>query len=290
MTRSVVLVGGPDTGKTNFVGRLWLALQSGRSTVVSSGLPQRIDYVQQVVAHLHQGCFAPRTEKNTERTPEEVILPVTTRAQADRDSLELVIPDVSGELWEKAVTSNQLAPRWMDTLEKADGAILFVRVLSDLNVDPIDWVTAGKLMLRQGDAAQPHRIPTQVILCELLRFLEESLHRDKNAHGPRVAVVVTAWDLLDHERRGAGPVAYLEREYPLFAGRLADLHSLDVMIFGMSVLGGDLKHDPTFRKEFLAADVNSAGYTVYTDQGSVRSVDDLTLPVSWAMGEQFTTT
>ena len=256
---------------------------------MSAALPERIDYVQQVVAHLHQGCFAPRTDKSTEANPEEVILPVTVRKRGDDDTFDLMVPDVSGEIWKKAVESNELAPEWMEKLETAVGAIVFVRVLSELNVDPVDWVTAKELMVHQGDAAQPHRIPTQVMLCELSRFLEGKLHRGLTGRTPRVAVVVTAWDLLDCERSRAGPVSYLQKQYPLFAGRLADVDGLDVMIFGISVLGGDLTHDSSFRTEFLASDVESAGYVLYEDNGIVRKESDLTLPLCWAIGEQIIT-
>ena len=289
-TRNVILVGGPDTGKTNFIGRLWLALRTGKSRLVSADLPQRIDYVQEIVAHLHQGSFAPRTDKNTEVSPGEVVLPVKVREYDEGDIFHVTIPDVSGEIWQTAVESNDLAPQWMRKLETAVGAILFVRVLSELNVDPVNWVTAARLMAPHGDAAEPDQIPTQVMLCELLRFLEDTLHREPTGHSPRVAVVVTACDLLDREQSRAGPQSYLQAQYPLFAGRLADIEALDVMVFGISILGGDLAQDSSFRTDFLASDGESAGYTLYDDNGVVRKSTDLTLPLHWVIGEYQTTT
>ena len=234
---------------------------------MAAGLPERIDYVQQVVAHLHQGCFAPRTDKNMEASHGEVILPVSAREPSEDGTFELIVPDVTGEIWKRAVETNEVAPEWMEKLGTAVGAIVFVRILSRLNVDPIDWVTAAGLMRHQGDAAQPDKIPTQVMLCELLRFLEAKLHGGPNGQTPRVAVVVTAWDLLDSERSVAGPLSYLQKEYPLFAGRLTDVDELDVMIFGMSVLGGDLTKDSAFRAELLASDVESAGYVLFDEDG-----------------------
>lgn len=286
----MILVGGPDTGKTNFIGRLWLALRTGKSRLVSADLPQRIDYVQEIVAHLHQGSFAPRTDKNTEVSPGEVVLPVKVREYDEGDIFHVTIPDVSGEIWQTAVESNDLAPQWMRKLETAVGAILFVRVLSELNVDPVNWVTAARLMAPHGDAAEPDQIPTQVMLCELLRFLEDTLHREPTGHSPRVAVVVTACDLLDREQSRAGPQSYLQAQYPLFAGRLADIEALDVMVFGISILGGDLAQDSSFRTDFLASDGESAGYTLYDDNGVVRKSTDLTLPLHWVIGEYQTTT
>ena len=208
-TRNVILIGGPDAGKTNFVGGLWLALQTGRGALVAEGLPERIEYVEQIVAHLHQGGFAPRTDKNAESSDSRVILPLAVRGLEGGEPLELVVPDVSGEMWRNAVETNELAQEWMDQLECADAAIVFARVRSELNVNPPDWVTAARLMEHQGEDAEAHRMPTQVMLCEFLRFLEAKLSLRSSGPRARVAVVVTAWDLLDSERSSAGPRAYL---------------------------------------------------------------------------------
>ena len=283
--RSIVLIGGPDTGKTNYIGRLWLAVQDGESTLVTRGLPNRIDYVEQLVAHLHKGRFAPRTDKNLEAVSGKVVLPLAADPRRGGLASELVIPDVSGEIWKNAVETRELAPEWMQQLEDAFGAMVFVRVLSKLNVDPLDWVADAKLMAHQGSAAQPSKMPTQVMLCEFIRFVEEKLHRDLHTPKPRVAVVVTAWDLLDSERSSAGPAAYIEKEYPLFFGRIEHLEGFDVMVFGMSILGGDLRDDDGFRAQLLASDFRSRGYVVYCSDGQVKKDSDLTIPVAWALGD-----
>ncbi len=53
--KSIILVGDPDTGKSNFVGRLWLALQSGKFNLTAINPPDDIKYVEEVAAHLLQG-------------------------------------------------------------------------------------------------------------------------------------------------------------------------------------------------------------------------------------------
>ena len=136
----------------------------------------------------------------------------------------------------------------------------------------------------QGDNAQPGEMPTQVMLCELLRFLELKLPDRTTGRKPRIAVIVTAWDLLDKERSAAGPRAYLQKEYPLFAGRLADLDRFDVTIFAMSVLGGDPQSDEGFRDKLLDSGLKSAGFVLFDHGGTVEEVSDITLPVAWAIG------
>ena len=283
-TRNVILVGGPDTGKTNFIGRLWIALRTGGGALTASRTPDEIKYVEDAVDYLHRGSFAPRTDKNLEADQASVTIPFGLDESYDGEVAELVIPDISGEVWKTAVETNELAPERMAQLEGAVGALLFVRVLSPLNVNPLDWVNTAELMEYQGDDAQPGEMPTQVMLCEFLRLLELKLPDGMTTQKPRIAVIVTAWDLLDSDRSAAGPRAYLQKEYPLFAGRLADLDRFEITIFAMSILGGDPQVDEGFRDKLLDSGLKSAGFVRFDNDGTVEEVSDLTVPVAWAIG------
>jgi hypothetical protein len=274
-----MLIGGPDSGKTNYLARLWKALQSGSSRLKSVDAPE-IKYVEDALAHLLQGSFAPRSEKNIEESRRDFTVMVATQDGAKR--VKVVVPDVTGELWKDAVSSSELPSEWMNQLKESSGALLFVRVHSELNVSPLDWVTARELL--KMDWAEPHQeetIPTQVVLCELLRFLQLTLRRRTDGGLPRVAIVVTAWDRLDAAAKASGPNAYIESEYPLFAGRLEDVTTVEVKVFGVSVVGGDLEADPEFRQKFFEADLDAAGYVVEQVDGMVREEHDLTLPIAW---------
>ena len=122
------------------------------------------------------------------------------------------------------------------------------------------------------------------MLCELIRFLESSLSNREDGGLPRLSVVVTAWDLVDEDKFHQGPAAYLEREYPLVAGRLADLQRLNVQIFGLSVVGGDLKHDSVYRQGFLEAGLDCRGWVAVHDGEGWQKSSDVTIPIAWAVG------
>ena len=139
-------------------------------------------------------------------------------------------------------------------------------------------------LLKMDWAESPHQeesMPTQVLLCELLRFLQLTLRKRSNGGVPRVAIVITAWDRLDAEAKALGPSAYIEKQYPLFSGKLEDVSSLDIKLFGTSVVGGDLEADPAFRQRFFEGDLNTSGYVVQEIDGKVREELDLTLPIAW---------
>ncbi|HBO2529471.1 hypothetical protein OLM64_28405 [Pseudomonas aeruginosa] len=279
MSRSIILLGGPDSGKTNYIGRLWRALDDGTGALHAAEQPEDINFVLEVTDHLFEGSFAPRSEHSDARRDFEVVV----AAIKDGPRSRVVVPDISGELWRQAVIDSEIASDWMNELQQADAALLFVRVDSDQDVRPLDWVTSRNMLEKLG-GEEDQGLPTQVMLCELIRFLECSLANREDGGLPRLSVVVTAWDRVDAGKFEQGPSAYLEREYPLVAGRLADLKSLDVQIFGLSVVGGDLKHDPNYRQEFLEAGLDGQGWVAVSDGNGWRKDPDVTLPIAWAVG------
>lgn len=279
MSRSIILIGGPDSGKTNYIGRLWHALDSGAGALRAVEQPNDINFVLEVADHLYQGGFAPRTEHSELRRDFEVLV----AAEKNGPQSKVIVPDISGELWRNAVIENEISPEWIDELKQADAALLFVRVGSDQDVRPLDWVTSRNYLEKIGDA-DDQGLPTQVMLCELIHFLEDSLAKREDGGRPRLSVVVSAWDLVDQNKFTQGPVAYLEREYPLVAGRLSDLDALDVQVFGLSVVGGDLKHDADYRQSFLEQGLDEQGWVTVNEEGTWVKCNDVTLPISWAVG------
>jgi hypothetical protein len=279
MSRSIILLGVPDSGKTNYIGGLWRALDSGTGALHAAEQPEDINFVLEIADHLFQGGFAPRSEHTDSRRDFEVVV----AAKKDGPRARVVVPDVSGELWRKAVIESEIDRDWMDELRRADAALLFVRVESDQDVRPLDWVTSRKMLEKIG-GEEDRGFPTQVMLCELIRFLEISLADREDGKRPRLSVVISAWDIVDPGKFAQGPMAYLEREYPLVAGKLVDLERLDVEIFGLSVVGGDLKHDPHYRQAFLEAGLDGQGWVAVRDGDGWRKDPDLTLPIAWAVG------
>jgi len=282
VNQTIVLVGVPDTGKTNFIARQWEALRGGKGTLVCTNPPDNIKYVEDALGHLLQGSFAPRSNKNIGESRSDFMITVTDSGITDGSSTDLIVPDVTGELWKMAVATLEVPALWMEDLQRSSGAMLFMRVLSDEIVAPLDWVTARDVL--RGALTLPSEkvgLSTQVELCELLRFLELSLKPHPDGNPPRVAIIVTAYDLLDPEMAELGPSRYLEREYPLFAGRLRDAKSLSTRTFGVSVVGGDLGIDEEFRSRFLDGDVSKFGFIVTERNGAIERVSDITRPLAW---------
>lgn len=276
--KSVLMVGGPSSGKSNYLARLWAALDGQEGSLIAPTMPNRIAYVRSLVAFLEQAKFVPKSDPSIENPGHDLSI-VVAKKSAPENATEILIPDVLGEVWKKAVATSELPFDWYERLKGASGALLFVRVHSEENCPALDAVNSQKLIRAVGhDPTKINEIPTQVALAELLRILEDNLTRE---HGrPRVAVVVSAWDKLSDGEQDAGPLMYLANEFPLFAGRLKDEHRVDVRVFGLSVLGGDVV-DEQFRQDILANGIQGRGYTVCDD--GIR-LADVTVPLQWILG------
>ncbi|BCG86887.1 hypothetical protein MesoLj113c_29970 [Mesorhizobium sp. 113-3-9] len=277
--KSIILVGGPDSGKSNYVGRLWASLKAGRGALKRTGMPRNIEYVESICEHLLRGEFAGRTDTNSER--QDFCIPLKTRE--DTEPTELIVPDFTGELWRDAIKNSEIPREWLDELENADGALLFVRVHSPLNVQPLDWVTSRDILRKHGEGNEELELPTQVILCELLRHLQQRLADKPNGTRPRLAVMVTAWDNLDPEKQAVGPMEFLRKEFPLFAGALEDLERMEMRVYGVTIVGGDLKRDDKFRKRYQNMIMAESGTVTFESGGSWQESPDVTLPVAWVI-------
>ena len=149
-----------------------------------------------------------------------------------------------------------------EVLEDACGALLFVRAVSELNEAPLDWVATKKLLELPRKHDEPSgKIPTQVQLCELLKMLEHTWKDSQSAR--RVAIIVTAWDRLDEElANNDGPYEYINSEFPLFAGKIQSPTNMEICVFGVSIVGGDLTIDSEFKEDFLNQRFQDTGYLV----------------------------
>jgi hypothetical protein len=80
-------------------------------------------------------------------------------ASAEGAQGRIVVPDISGYLWRNAGIDSEIDSEWMSELTRADSALLFVRVRSDQEVRPLDWVTSRCSGLIISDT------PTGAVFC-----------------------------------------------------------------------------------------------------------------------------
>lgn len=279
--KSVIMVGATDSGKTSYLGRLWAALAEERASLRSTQMPDEVGYAIRALEYLQKGQFAPRTDVNIAADGKDgVTVDVEWNEDEKVRRAEILVPDVAGELWVTAIRESEMPEPWFDRLCSASGALLFVRVSSKEHVESLDWATAAEPLKAVGKDGD-YRIPTDVQLCEFLRMLETFLGQKNGCvEKPRVAVLISAWDMLDESVSRHGPRRFLQQSFRLFSGRIADVSTVEISVFGLSVVGGDLEGDPHFREQFLNGRVENFGYVI-TESG--QKWPDVTTPIRWVL-------
>ncbi len=289
-SHSVLLVGGPDAGKTNFLCRLGLAILEKTGRLHEDGLPAELEYLKTGADKILSGEFAPHT-------PHEVfnrsVIPVKDANGTETFRGDLVVPDCSGEQWLNIYRKREWSEDWENIISDLCGCLLFVRIDSDETISPLDWVSCEKrlgspanLPEALGKEGADADTPTQVVMVDWLQCIRRAFtDRVAGSFRPRIGVVITAWDLVQHEQQYSDPTNYLKPEFPLlWQFMLTNTDRFDFATFGVSIVGGNLKDKAGFRKDYLNSDPLKAGYVVHSVKGVVNKSGDLTLPVAWALG------
>lgn len=300
--RSVLLIGGRDAGKSNFLFRLWIAIDEGAGALAKDGLPASVEYLRAGAERLLEGEFAARTHPEVH---ERVEVPVKSSSSGKLRGM-LVVPDVPGEQILAIYRNREWSPVWEELISRQCACLLFVRAGSDEVVTPLDWATCfemygGVIGAQQSakqdqvastnhpagsDEDQTHEHPTQVVLVEWLQFLRRAFTAVVGgSFRPRIGVVISAWDMVPKEQQPNGPAAYLRDNFPMLHQFLeANGDRFEFQVFGVSIVGGDLKNDEEFRQSYLQGRPQDFGYVVQSLSGELIKSDDTSLPVAWALG------
>lgn len=303
---SVLLIGGPDAGKSNFLFRVWIAIDQGRGILVKDGLPSDLEYLRSGAERLLEGKFAERTSKEVH---ERVLVPVKRADLAIGPGGTLIVPDVAGEQVLAIYRNRQWSEAWEELISSKCACLLFVRAGSDEVVTPLDWATCfekygavlgapvpGVVAQDAANAATAEddvktddekglQPPTQVVLTEWLQFLRRAFTAvGGGSFRPRIGLIVSAWDAVPADQQPAGPARYLEDNFPMLHQFIkANGDRFDFQIFGLSVVAGDLTNDEEFRDAYLKGRPPEFGYVLHSLSGQVEQSPDVTLPVAWAL-------
>jgi hypothetical protein len=287
---NLVFVGLPGSGKTTFLAALWHVLndQGSATSLTLQGWSGDRTYLNQIAADW-QACSQ---VQRTKLEPEQLV--VLKLASAAGTSFDLTVPDLSGEAFEQQLVERKIAVGHYENFQRASGLVLFVhprvregtqitfsRQLKAVLGNPPAATTVAQAAdgTTVPGAIEPWtitKLPTQVKLVELLQFALESALKKM-----RIAVVFSAWDLVERTFAGA-PHEYLAREMPLlrqFLESNADL--LEHTVFGVSAQGGDITVDEQKR---ALLNLEDALKRIKVHHGAQAS-QDITQPIAWLLEE-----
>lgn len=283
MTNSarILLVGGPETGKSNYIFRLWMAVDRGGGSLRKDGLPDRLEYLKNGVQTLLSGQFAPHTPRDTFNTVEIPFQLVST----DRRG-RLIVPDISGEDSNRSYKDRSWSQEWERYTAECEGCLVFLR--ERVLHAPLSWMDVSRKMraVSEHGRESDDSAGTQVIVVEWLQFLREALDNVRgHSFVPRIAIMVAAWDELGEEVQELRPDGFVKHYTPLLHSFVeTNRDQFETMVFGTSVMGGDPSQDPRFRKQYLNGDPYNSGYVVYSSEEKLKQSCDITIPVAWILG------
>lgn len=232
-TRSILILGGPASGKTVFGGQLLGRLNEGISQLRMHGTPENIDPFQDVLFSLNEGLAATHTAASVYH---EVVLPLQA---SDGNLVNLVWPDYGGEQIKAIIHDRKVPQEWWDRLERASGWLLFVRAshmlpqehilsrpistpeTSQASVDGRETMEGGhsNKVNDASDSPDAGKWSEQAALVELLQILlflkgKGTMMRVK---APALLVVLSCWDELGEQDSDTLPGDLLQRGLPLLS-------------------------------------------------------------------------
>jgi hypothetical protein len=276
----IVLLGGPDSGKTHYAGQLYGRLQRrpGRLKLrAGEATPGDLTALEEVLACLESGRAAQHTPVSTWT---EVRLPLTD----DRGhAMDLSWPDYGGESVRAVLTDRVIPTPWRARITAAQGWIVLIRLKSEV-------VYPDKLeqLLQQADAKPASNIARATTWdanarwVELLQMLLHVAEVDtvQRVRRPRLAVLLSCYDELDAGSQDPGEV--LRQRLPLVSAFLASTWSAGQMtVWGLSALGRPLVKD-TSDADFTQDGPEHQGWIM--PPGGGLSDPDLSRPLAWLLG------
>lgn len=244
-----LLVGLPGTGKSTFLAALWYTAECGGSRWEIEQLGDDDEHL----GMLSDAWLRCDTMGRSVQAGQPVVAMRFRRKTGAREGLVVYFPDLAGETFEAQWVKRQCSQDYVDIARRANQILLFVHPkrlrkgdrIEDYLQDVVGPDEEGRERDRgSGGPAkrQPELDPTQVILVDLLQIL---LRPPIAQQSLRVAVVVSAWDLVEDIqcRRGVPkrePGVWLSEELPFLGQFLTtNVKSIKFRAFGVSAQGGD---------------------------------------------------
>lgn len=290
---NLLAIGLPEAGKTTFLAALWHVTE--REEVPGS---LRLEKISENAKHLN-------SIKNDWLSFTKVVRTVPGQEQSAtlwlRDEAgtlgEVVFPDLSGESFQGAWEERHWTKEYDELVASAGALLLFVHpgtlkepytiaemqkiaeaAFPEAVVEGVAPETEhdDKEAPEKAEEWDPEKAPTQVQLVELLQFVDE---RTKASRPIRVAVVVSAWDLVKNDYPGeAGARTWLETRTSYLDQYLkSNFEQFTVRVYGVSAQGGDLKAD----RELLLNFEHASDRILI--EGPDCSPHDISEPVRWCL-------
>lgn len=278
-TPELVLLGGPNSGKTHYAGQLYGRL-CHRPGVLSlrtdQGTPPDLSALEEVLHALNNGHAAGHTPHGTSV---EVLLPLVDEQGR---ALDLHWPDYGGEQLRAVFEERGVKEEWRQRLVKAEGWVLLIRLQSETTFPDAleDLVKRGN---GNGNCESTRKSgwDANAYWVELLQLLlHVSGHGTvQRLHRPRLTVLLSCYDEMGASE--VTPAQRLAEKLPLLSAFIGSVWATEaVSVWGLSALGRPLDKEGS-NDAFVNEGPEHQGWVIPPAGGAQDP--DLTKPLAWLL-------
>lgn len=274
----VLILGGPNSGKTHYVGQLYGRLKRLPSTKLKirsiDSSSTDLTFMEGVLTSLENG-------NSTDHTPTEqyaeIIFPLIDE---NENEFELKWPDYGGEQIRQILKERCISGDWRTRLQSANGWMIFIRLSNEVtypfSLEKIEAIDKESKRPEEWDA-NAKWIELIQIFCHVAGIGITT--KDKK---PPIAVILSCFDELWEEEKTPEKI---------FVERLPLLHTFfcsnwdvgNISIWGLSSLGKNLSHD-SCDDSFTDKGPEYQGWVIPPNSTTKNS--DLTLPLFWLLDKE----
>jgi GTPase SAR1 family protein len=285
--REILVMGLPAAGKTTFIAALWHVVSSKEvpSELQMQELQPSRDHLNDIAKRWRECAPVGRTILGKDRS-------VTMNLETlDRmRSFHLTLPDTSGEAFQRMFENRRWSASFGAAVERSVALMFFIHPdalvppqrIDDGVEEAVDIMegigehsdnTTTATVAEDSQPWEPNRASPQAKILDLLQLVI----RAKGAQPFRVAIIISAWDLVKNEK--LTPEPWLEKRAPLVWQFLnAHKDKRPYAVFGISAQGNDYAKHANELREFIR---HSDRISVVSEHATTN---DITKPLLWAVG------
>lgn len=260
MQNNILVIGGPNAGKTHFGAQLYDRLNSRlfNYKIDPNQRPDDLTIFKEALDKLYEGKRAGHTEMSANRNIELNILDV------DGNKITFSFLDYAGEQINKIITYRKIDDVWEHYIKNSSSWMLFIR-LDEIN--PIEdiinkGIPSPEEILKRNATAPPIKISEAAHYVELLQMLLYTKGRPtlNKVDKPKLTIVLSCWDLLNLTEKDK-PIEILKKNLPLLYYFIKNTWSTTAYdVVGLSSTERSLTDEPD--EEFIEKLPSSFGYFI----------------------------
>lgn len=274
-TNKILIIGGPNAGKTHFGGQLYGRLNARTEHFKITSPPEDLTIFQEVLDNLNEGKSSGHTNVTAHKTLELEIEDNTGSKSV------FSFPDYGGEQIKAIVNDRRVNKIWKEQIDWCNSWMLFIRLDEVAQIE--DVVNRGlpdqEVLKNRNEKSESMTLSDSAFYIELLQIL---LHVKKvgikqKISVPKLTVILSCWDLLSIEDQKILPKDVLQDKLPELFSFITGVWKENAHnIMGLSSIEKSLSNKDS-DQEYIKKGPENFGYII-TPAGKKKN--DLTLTIS----------